>query len=742
MPTWQKYFVLMCIGVVGSCSVFSCGDEAEGENNLPEPPNLTCVESTTPEDPDEDGDGAADECDNCVSVANPDQLDSDHDGQGNACDDDDDGDGDPDETDNCPLINQQEDDRDSDSDGIGDECDPCPSGEDANDSDADGFNDCVDLCPTVASESNDDTDNDGVGDACDNCVDAPNAGQTDVNDDGVGDACQELPFDIVEASVDTLTTAIREGEISCEGVVQAFLSRIYEYDLNIANGPPINAIISINDGVLEQARDLDERFAETEELVGPLHCVPFVVKTNYGTLDVNSTGGSFAYEGVRLTYDSHTIEMLKSRGALVLASSAMDEFASGVQGIGGRSGKTGNAYNTTLNSGGSSSGSGAATGANMAMAGLGTDNCASLTQPASYNGLSTLRSTLGLVSTRGIMPTSPLDTVSGPMTRSIRDLAYFMDAMAQPDEDDTFRPDDWKRPESFLDSLKVDGLEGKRIGVLRDLPQDGGGYREPFFGGPPEVQKIWRRAMEDMERQGATIVDNIIATDFSSNRYGSSSVHRSKAWIESTTGPHDELQDVCRTGRFSHHIHESVEQCLERLESRLQNPSGSLSAGLEAYDKNRKHFEAIMDVLELDALIFPTEAFGVARASRSKPNCIPYSTSTLPAMTINVGSYSGLPVGMILMGRKWDEPTLFEIAYGYEQATKHRRPTGRAAAPDRSSVSIEDFNRLHREAANLAFEEVLKDGGKFDLNATNFTEYTRQTLERAEFSEFRYLLGE
>lgn len=731
--------VLKLTALIALAAAFAACSDDEQPSTLPE--LTTCVGSATSDSTDEDQDDADDTCDNCLGVANPDQLDSDHDSKGDVCDEDDDNDGVLDTADSCPTIFQHPNAEDSDDDGIGDACDPCPMGEDLLDSDGDGTNDCEDHCPDQRSDTNQDSDGDGRGDVCDNCPEEANAGQTDVNEDGIGDACQQgLPFHVVEATASDITAAILEGETTCEQVIRTYLDRIFEHDLNVRNGPPLNSFVTVNSAALEQALALDSRFADTEQLAGPLHCVPVAIKTNYGSEELPTTVGTFAFDGVQRTLDSHTVKSLREQGAIIIGSAAMDEMAMNISGVSGRSGKTGNAFNTGYNAGGSSGGSAVAVSANFAVAGLGTDNCGSLTLPASYNGLATLRSTVGLVSTRGLFPSGPLTTVAGPMTRTVGDLALFMDFVATKDGD--AHPNAWSRPESYREHLLVDGLRGKRLGVLRNLPNGGDAFKYPFQGGGPEIQAIWNKTFAEMERAGATIVDNIIAPDFDGQRYGIGQSRNVNIWLEDTTGPIKDIRDACNTGMFSYFIHPSAESCLDRVERSLRATTDNFQIGSDAYTANKEYLTSIMNALELDALIYPTDSYGTASPTRYKAMCVAYAASFMPAMTFQVGESNGLPAGMIVLGRAWDEGTLFEIGYGYEQATRHRRPPGRLTAPSHSEITVEDFNELHRQTALLSYEEVLSTGGLFDLNATLFGTHARRTIEKNEFEDFWYLFAE
>ncbi len=694
--------------------------------------------------PDNDGDGVADRCDVCPTTPDPEQQDSDHDGTGDACTQDRDGDTFPDDADNCPdTFHPNQNDRDGD--GLGDACDPCPMGEDLLDADGDGFNNCVDRCPRVASASNDDADGDGVGDACDVCPQRPDAGQLDLDGDGVGDACDpDRPLSIVELDAARLHAALRAGDTTCEDIAAATLDRIQRFDLDTSAGPPINAFVALNARVMEQARALDRAQAQGG-LTGPLHCVPIVIKDVYDSADTPTASGSQAMVGVQARQDGFAVGRMRQQGALLIGVTTMDEFSSGIFSVNSRNGRAGNPYDTRRNPGGSSSGTGAAVASSFAMGGTGTDNCSSIVLPGSYNGLVALRPSVGLVSLTGVFPTNQLDAVGGPLARTTRDLALLLDAMAAPDPDDprTQRPEG-RRPTTYLDALQPDALQGARIGVLRQVSgEEATQGRYPFGAADAASLKLFNDALARMEQLGATVIDNVQLPALDTQRFGRAGWYDDLvAYFRRVDGPLRRPEDLCLTERYARSWFEDADACVESLAWNRDN------AGVEGavvqyhqrrYDANSAYMERVMDDLELDALVFPTDGAGPPQVFNASANCITTSVTQTPSINILIG-YSEttprpLPVGMLFQGRRYDEPTLLSLAYAWEQATQHRRtPPLASLLPADAPLPPLDFEadaEARRRAGARVLDEHLRSGDRWTVTPDVFTPILRDALEEA-----------
>ncbi|MGH9204197.1 MAG: amidase family protein, partial [Vicinamibacterales bacterium] len=278
-------------------------------------------------------------------------------------------------------------------------------------------------------------------------------------------------------------------------VTQAYLNRIEAYD---DKGPALNAIISVNPRALDTAAEMDRLDAATVRQ-RPLHCIPVVLKDNYDTADMPTTGGSVTLAKLIPAADGFVVRRLRDAGAIILAKANLMELAWSGTSVSSLGGQTRNPYDLTRTPGGSSGGTGAAIAANFGVLGTGSDTGQSIRSPSSANSLVGVRPTRGLVSRAGMIPLSTTQDAAGPITRTVEDAARMLDVMAGYDPDDP--PTAFsvgKIPASYSTSLTTDGLKGVRIGLLTDfLGRDA--IHEP-------VNAVVEAAATKMSAMGATIV--------------------------------------------------------------------------------------------------------------------------------------------------------------------------------------------------------------------------------------------
>src|SRR6516165_238499 len=308
------------------------------------------------------------------------------------------------------------------------------------------------------------------------------------------------PFRAEETTIAQIHDAMKAGRLTCHALIDAYLRRIDAFD---KNGPALNAIVVVNPDALKQADDLDRRYAQGG-FTGSLHCIPAIVKDNFETIGLQSAAGSLALKGFVSNKDAFLVKRIKDAGAIVLAKSNMAEWAFSpyetVNSI--LPGYTRNPYALDRVTAGSSGGTAAAVAANFGAIGLGSDTGNSIRGPSSHQALVGIRSTMGLTSRAGVIPLSMLADIAGPMTRTVEDAVAVFQVIAGEDPDDPVTAASRGRTiPNYTQSLQRDGLKGARIGILRQA------YERDTTD--PEVVDVFMAAVDDLRREGATIVDPV-----------------------------------------------------------------------------------------------------------------------------------------------------------------------------------------------------------------------------------------
>src|SRR5262249_32163573 len=306
--------------------------------------------------------------------------------------------------------------------------------------------------------------------------------------------------------------ALASGRVTATALTKFYLARIEAYD---RDGPRLNSVRELNPDALIIAGKLDDTRPSVRR---PLAGVPILLKANIATGDKQpTTAGSLALEGARAKDDATVVRLLRDAGAVILGKANLTEFAnilaidmpSGYSLLGGQ-GK--NPYAPTLMDdrgipvvlrGGSSSGRAAGGAAGLCAASIGTETSGSLLNPASQNGLVTVKPTVGLISRVGILPISHSQDTAGPMTRTVRDAAMLLNVLAAKDPPDpaTSRQ---PRPADYPAALAGDAMKGARIGVPSD-PADP--LNDCYYGKlPAQSAKVMADAIKVLEDLGAVVV--------------------------------------------------------------------------------------------------------------------------------------------------------------------------------------------------------------------------------------------
>jgi amidase len=491
-------------------------------------------------------------------------------------------------------------------------------------------------------------------------------------------AQKTAPFEIEEATIAQVHDAMKTGRLTCRALVDAYLRRIDAYD---KNGPAINAIVVLNPEARKQADELDRRYAQSGP-VGPLHCVPIIVKDNFETEGLQTTDGALAFAGYLPARDAFQVKRVKDAGAIVLAKSSMAEWAFSpyetVNSI--LPGYTKNPYALDRVTAGSSGGTAAAVAANFGLVGLGSDTGNSIRGPSSHQALVGIRSTMGLTSRAGVFPLSLLADIAGPMARTVEDAARVFQVIAGADPNDPVTASaDAHVARDYTASLDRNGLRGATIGVLRQAYE-----REST---DPEIVRIFLAAVEDMRRAGATIVDPAAVEGLDAIRRPQGAgpcmgfKYDLNYFLEARADrvPLKNLTAIIQSGRF----HPSVQRRLEQAERGPENgpDSPACQADKTYRDQVREAVTKTMDRLKLDAFVYPTwsnppRLIGDLTTPAGDNSQFFSPTTGFPAINVPMGYTHGgvLPAGITIYGRPWSEPVLLRIAYAYEQTTLRRRP--------------------------------------------------------------------
>ena len=486
--------------------------------------------------------------------------------------------------------------------------------------------------------------------------------------------------DFEELSIAELHARMQRQELTAEQLVTWYLQRIDEID---RAGPKLNSIIELNPDALSIARALDEEWQRSGPR-GPMHGIPVVLKANIDTADqMHTTAGSLALRDHISREDAFIVSRLRDAGAIILAKANLSEWAnfrstkstSGWSSIGGQ---THNAYNTTRNPCGSSSGSAVSVAASLTAVAIGTETDGSIVCPSGVNGIVGIKPSLGLISRSGIIPIARSQDTAGPMARTVRDAAILLDAMTGTDSSDplnaTFEPG----PGSFADNLSKNALEGKRIGVIRSFRGAKSNRR---------VESIFRSSRRAMKRNGAVIVDDItIDFDGVSAAQGIVLMHEFKAdlaaYFKRSGAPFESLAEIVA---FNDAHADTVMPYFGQERMLVSNGSGDLTdfEYLDALEDSkllsRAAIDAVMLEHDLDVLIAPTngpawlidhvngDAYHIGSSSYA-------AVSGYPSVTVPAGFVSGLPIGLSFIGKMNSDKAVIEIAYAFEQATSKRKP--------------------------------------------------------------------
>lgn len=505
----------------------------------------------------------------------------------------------------------------------------------------------------------------------------------------VADGTKPAAIALQEATITELQNEMKAGRLTSRELVEFFLHRIESLD---GNGPKLNSIIELNPDALDIANKLDAE-RKSKGARGPMHGIPVLLKDNIDTDDgMLTTAGSLALVSSKPKQDAFIVQQLRAAGAVILGKTNLSEWANmrstrSSSGWSGRGGQTLNPYDTSRNPCGSSSGSGAAIAAGLAVVAVGTETDGSIVCPSAINGIVGIKPTVGLLSRSGIIPISASQDTPGPMARNVQDAAILLNALTGVDSADTATAASKGHVlPSFAAALDPGTLRGARIGVARNLA----GFHEG-------VDAIFAQAIKSLTAAGAVIVDpadlklpektgddelTVLLYEFKDglNRYLASR----------TDGPRT-VADV-----IAFNEHESAREMPYFGQENLIKAQDKGPLTDAAYRDARKRsfqaagpggIDAVLKANKLDAIVAPTVGPAWTTDLVNGDHFIGGESAQAPAIagyphiTVPAGYLHGLPIGLSFIGGAWSEEKLIRLANAFEQATHARHPPSLGAAP-------------------------------------------------------------
>jgi amidase len=487
-----------------------------------------------------------------------------------------------------------------------------------------------------------------------------------------------MSFDVLETTIADVHAAYRSGQLSCRQLVQSYLDRIENYD---RQGPAINAIITINPAALKEADRLDAAF-KAGGFVGPLHGVPIIMKDQGDAVGMPTTLGSVLFKNYYPDRDAFVVDKLKKAGAIILAKATLGELGGGDT-HGSLFGSTKNPYDLARTAGGSSGGSGASVSANFCTVAVGQEGFASIRRPSTWNCVVGMRPTAGLVSRSGVFAGWPSVNGSlGPMARTVTDLTKLLDVMAGYDPDDPVTAHGVGRiRQSFTAFLDKQGLHGARFGILRESM----GYdAEPGSEDFNKISEVFDKAVADLRAAGAEIVDPVEIPDLKvllAKRAGSFTDEEEsfKTYMSrSKQAPYKSRAEAMNAPVFEKVVKRARERWMRRASEEAHYEY------LKAREQLMNNLLKVMADRRLDAIVHkavehqPTLIKDGVNPPYVDQKGAPHINTFLvyvPSIVVPAGfTRDQLPAGITFLGRPYDDGKMIQYAYGYEQATRHRKP--------------------------------------------------------------------
>ncbi|VVN32781.1 Glutamyl-tRNA(Gln) amidotransferase subunit A [Pseudomonas fluorescens] len=476
--------------------------------------------------------------------------------------------------------------------------------------------------------------------------------------------------------------ALNSGSLTSEQLVRHYLDNIRA---NNHQGQNINALVTINEKALEQAKQWDAARAKNPTAkYAPLAGIPFVAKDNFDTRGMVTSGGSYVLRSSQPSQDAFTVKKLIDGQAILLGKANMSELAAsfGWFGYSSFGGQTLNPKNTKRDASGSSSGSAAAVAAKFAPFALGSDTSGSIRAPASVTGTVGFRPSLGLISRSGIIPLSLAFDTGGVITDSVLDQAIVLDAIKGQDPSDSATLDLASDPIHFEQGLSQSSLEGKTIGVITN-----------FKGANPEVDQVFQAAQETLVKRGAHVVAIELPKGFETlwgDVLGPVGEGEFKPQFErylATLNPNQprtlaQFLDLARKNQAAKGAHGMNPARLAGLEA-LEKTTGTdsplyISILSRKIPQLREELMSIMKTNEVDSLFFATlncpasvihgvkDDSYVCQSGDTYASSYIASATGFPEITVPAGTIKGnLPVGVSFLGGYGEDAKVVSFGYAF-----------------------------------------------------------------------------
>jgi amidase len=483
------------------------------------------------------------------------------------------------------------------------------------------------------------------------------------------------PYEVEEVPLSQISDDLAAGKVTSAAITQSYIDRINTYD------GPLNGVIAVAPDALQQAAASDARRKGGKPL-GPLDGVPILLKDNIDAVGMPTTAGSWALEHNMPKQDSEVTRRLRAAGAVILGKANTSQFA-GIRtstGLNGSTlgGSTHNPYELTKSAAGSSNGSGISAAASFAAATIGTEN-----------GVVGIKSTIALVSRRGIVPISLTQDMAGPMTKTVRDNAMILNVIAGSDPGDPWSADADANKKDYVSLLSTDGLKGKRLAVLRGLR-----------GQDERTTPVFEEALAVLKAQGADLVEVpdtkwidirpemriILLADLKEDLNNYFATMPDTVKVRTVT---DLIAFNSSDPRESMHKQENFTDADATVDGRANPEYQKTLAEMfritreDGIDRVLKETGAIalVAVTTAPADTIPVDGTGVSGAvspdprGSQLPSLTAYAASAgYPHISVPMGQINGMPLGLSFAGTKWAEGDLYPLAYAYEQASKKRVP--------------------------------------------------------------------